>query len=61
MRVDTINKEAEQKEDRKRTQQSHLTTALAGLVCVPLICSIVFAVLCHQPTLQYNYTVQFNI
>ena len=38
MRVDIINKEAEQKEDRKkderkRTQQSCLTTALAGLAC----------------------------
>ena len=38
MRVDTINKETEQEEDRekderKRTQQSHLTTALAGLIC----------------------------
>ena len=38
MGVDTINKETEWKEDRKederkRTQQSQLTTALAGLVC----------------------------
>ena len=38
MRFDTINEGAEQKEDRKkderkRTQQSHLTTALVGLVC----------------------------
>ena len=38
MRVDIINKETERKGDRKtderkRTQQSHLTTALAGLVC----------------------------
>ena len=38
MRVDIINKKAEQKEDRKkderkRTQQSCVTTALAGLVC----------------------------
>ena len=38
MRVDIVNKEAEQKEDRKkderkRAQQSCLTTALAGLAC----------------------------
>ena len=39
MRVDTINKEAEQKEDRKtderkRTQQSHLTAVLHGWACL---------------------------
>ncbi len=37
MRIDTINKVAQQegrkKDERKRTQQSHVTAALAGFAC----------------------------